>query len=273
MNRDASFGQYYPVNSFLHSMDPRAKILLVTAYITCVFLARSFAGFGLVLLFLTAATACSRVPVRSILRSIRPIMFLIIFTAVFNLLFSRPGNIVLDLGFIRITDAAIYFTVAMAIRLTLLVAGTSLLTLTTTPVALTDGLESLLKPLNVVRFPVHEFALIMSIALRFIPTLTDETDRIIRAQKARGADFDTGSIFRRARALVPVLIPLLISSFRRAEELSDAMDSRCYSGAKGRTKYKKLRLGWRDFAGALVCAALIACVVTFQSLGWFTAII
>ena len=251
MIRDAAFGQYYPAKSFLHALDSRAKILLSIVYISAVFLSLSYVGFLIVALFLLTAIFFSRVPLLSVLKSVKPILFLVVFTALINLFFPRGSDVVLSFWFIRITREAISFTIMMALRLVLLVMGTSLLTLTTTPVALTDGIEALLKPLNVVKFPVHELALIMSIALRFIPTLMDETDRIINAQKARGADFESGNIFKRAKALLPVLIPLLISSFRRADELSDAMDSRCYSGAKGRTKLKQLRFTHRDALAAL----------------------
>ena len=189
MLRDVAFGQYYPTESFVHRMDPRAKILLIILYITAIFCAVTYFSFALVALVLIVTIAVSGVPFRSVLKSVKPILFIIIFTAVLNLLFPRDGNVLVEFWIIRITDAAVSFTVMMVLRLVLLVMGTSLLTFTTTPVALTDGIEALLKPLKIVRFPVHELALIMSIALRFIPTLMDETDRIIRAQKARGADF------------------------------------------------------------------------------------
>lgn len=184
------------------------------------------------------------------------------FTAILNLLFYGNGRVLVSFWIIRITDEAILFSIRMAVRLIMLFLSATLLTLTTTPVALTDGIESLLKPLKYIRFPVHEFALIMSIALRFIPTLMEETDRIIRAQKARGADFDSGNIFKKAKALIPVLIPLLVSAFNRADELADAMDSRCYAGAKGRTRMKKLRFGWRDLLSSvfLVNVVLFVCL-------------
>ena len=261
MLRDAAFGQYYPSRSFVHSMDPRAKILMTIIYLVAVFLAASYTAFAIVVLFLGAAILFSGVPLKSVLKSVKPILFLIVFTTVINLFFVREGTVLVEWWIFRLTDATLHFTAKMALRLVLLVMGSSLLTLTTTPVALTDGLESLLTPLKLIRFPVHELALIMSIALRFIPILMDETDRIIRAQKARGADFESGNLFRRAKAMLPVLVPLLVSAFRRADELSDAMDSRCYWGAKGRTKLKQLRFSWRDLVGSLITLAFLGLII------------
>ncbi len=264
MLNDVTFGQYYPAKSFVHNMDPRAKILFVIAYIVAVFLADNFFGLAAVTVFLLLGVFFSRVPFGRVLRSVKMILFLIIFTAILNLFFYSSGaelHILWQWKFITISWEAIINMVFLAMRLFLLVMGTSVLTLTTTPVALTDGIESLLTPLKWIRFPVHELALIMSIALRFIPTLMDETNRIISAQKARGADFETGGLIRRAKAMIPVLVPLLVSAFRRAEDLGDAMDARCYSGAKGRTKYKKLTFTWRDLVGLLLSAALITGIV------------
>lgn len=246
MLKDVTLGQYYPSESFLHNMDSRMKIIITIIFIMAIFFSTTIASFAACVLFLITAIAFSGVALSKVLKSVKPILFLIIFSAVLNLLFYRQGNVIISFWIISITDGAIRFTVLMALRLSMLIMGSSLLTLTTTPVALTDGIESLLKPLNLIKFPVHELALIMSIALRFIPTLMEETDRIIRAQKARGADFESGNIIIRAKALLPILIPLLISAFRRADELSDAMDSRCYSGSKGRTKMKRLKMTYRD---------------------------
>ena len=280
MLTDVTFGQYYPAKSFVHSMDPRAKIVLMIAFIVAIFLAKNFFGLAAVILFLIVAVAFSRVPFGRVLRSVKMILFLIIFTAVLNLFFysgSSSYKPLVDWWIITITYESIINTIFLAFRLFLLVMGTSVLTLTTTPVALTDGIESLLTPLKWIKFPVHELALIMSIALRFIPTLMDETNRIVAAQKARGADFETGGLIKRAKAVVPILIPLLVSAFRRAEDLGDAMDARCYSGAKGRTKYKKLTFTWRDLIGLLFVAALITGIVflniylggKFEILGYF----
>ena len=263
MLNDEIFGQYYPQKSFVHRMDPRAKIVLMIAYIVAIFVADNFFGLAAVTLFLIVTVIFSRVPFGSVLRSVKMILFLIIFTAILNLFFySTEGvHLIWQWGILALSWESIVNMIFLAFRLFLLVMGTSILTLTTAPVELTDGIESLLKPLKYIKFPVHELALIMSIALRFIPTLMDETNRIIAAQKARGADFETGGLFKRAKAMIPVLIPLLVSAFRRAEELGDAMDARCYSGAKGRTKYKKLTFTWRDLAATLVVAALITGIV------------
>ena len=264
MLNDVTFGQYYPAKSFVHNMDPRAKIVLLIAYLVAVFLADNFFALAAVIVFLILAVIFSRVPFGSVLRSVKMILFIIVFTAILNLFFYASDgelHILWQWKIITVSWEAIINMIFLAMRLFLLVMGTSILTLTTTPVALTDGLESLLTPLKWIRFPVHELALIISIALRFIPTLIDETNRIISAQKARGADFETGGLIRRAKAMIPVLVPLLVSSLRRAEELGDAMDARCYSGAKGRTKYKKLTFSWRDLLGLLVLAGLITGIV------------
>ena len=261
--REVAFGQFLPNNSFVHKMDARVKILAVIAYIVAVFLVKSFhfLGFGACLLFVLIATIASKVSIFRVLKSIKGILFFIILSAVLQIFFNAGGRVLWSWEFIVITDMGLLNAGFIVSRITLVVLGASLLTLTTSPVELADGIESLLTPLKWIKFPVHEFALIMSIALRFIPTLLDETDRIIKAQKARGADFDSGNIFKRAKALIPVLIPLLISSFRRADELADAMDARCYSGSKNRTKYKKMKLGWRDLIGTILIAGLITGVV------------
>ena len=268
MLNDVTFGQYYPARSFVHNMDPRAKLLLVIAYIVSIFIANNFFGLILVTLALVFFILLSRVPFGRVLRSIKMILFLIIFTAILNLLFYAGGEddiVLAEWWIITISWQSIINTIFLAMRLLLLVLGTAILTLPTTPVALTDGIESLLKPLKYIKVPVHELALVMSIALRFIPTLMEETNRIVAAQKARGANFETGGLIRRAKAMIPVLIPLLVSAFRRAEDLGDAMDARCYSGAKGRTKYKKLTFTWRDLLGLLFFAALITGIVLLNT--------
>lgn len=264
MLNDVTFGQYYPAVSFVHKSDPRVKLLALIAYIVALFVAKNFYGLALCFIVLCVTIAAARVPLGSVLRSVKAVIVILIFTAVLNLFFHGGENLLFGWGIIKIYLEGVMFTVFFVFRLFFLVMGSALLTLTTTPVELTDGIESLLKPLKVIRFPVHELALIMSIALRFIPTLIDETNRIISAQKARGADFESGNLFKRIKAIVPILIPLLISAFRRAEELGDAMDARCYSGSKNRTKYKKLTLGWRDLIIFFVFAALIAGVVLFN---------
>jgi len=262
---DVSFGQYYPANSFVHKCDPRLKILFLIVYIVAVFLANSFTALGICAFVFILIAIFSKVPFKSLLRSVKAVLFLLVFTALLNLFFNQGETVLLEWKFIKITQEGVYAAGFLAIRLFLLVLGSVILTLTTTPVSLTDGIESLLTPLKWIRFPVHELALIMSIALRFIPILTDETSRIMNAQKARGADFETGSLMQRVKAVIPILIPLLISAFRRADELGDAMDARCYSGSKVRTKYKKLTFGWRDFVSMFVSIALLTAVILLRS--------
>ena len=262
--RDVSFGQYYPANSFVHKCDPRAKLLLLVVFIVSVFMADTFYALGACALTFLIIACFSGVPFKSLLQSVKAVLFLLIFTAVLNLFFYQGETVLWQWRFITITSEAIYFTAFLAVRLFLLVLSSAVLTLTTTPVSLTDGLESLLTPLKWIKFPVHELALIMSIALRFIPILTDETGRIMNAQKARGADFETGGLVKRVKAIIPILIPLLISAFRRADELGDAMDARCYSGSKTRTKYKKLTFSWRDILAFLLISSLLAGVILLK---------
>ena len=262
--REVSFGQYYPANSFVHKCDPRAKILFLIVYIVAVFLGQNFYALGACALTFVVVAAFSGVPFGSLLKSVKAVLFLLLFTAILNLFFHSGETVLWKWKFIKITEEAVCYTIFLAVRLFLLVLGSSLLTLTTTPVSLADGIESLLSPLKIIRFPVHELALIMSIALRFIPILTDETGRIMNAQKARGADFETGGLVKRVKAIIPILIPLLISAFRRADELGDAMDARCYSGSKVRTKYKKLTFGWRDLLSFFVMAGLLAGVILLR---------
>ena len=268
--KDVAFGQYYPATSFVHKMDARIKILTAIAYIVAVFLVKQFQfmGFLACLIFVLIATAFAKVPFLRVLKSIKAILFLIILSGILQLFFNTSGTVVSEWQFIKITDAGLLNAGFIIARISLVVLGASLLTLTTSPVELADGIESLLYPLKFIKFPVHEFALIMSIALRFIPTLLEETDRIMKAQKARGADFESGNIFKKIKALIPILIPLLISSFRRADELADAMDARCYSGSKNRTRYKKLTLTYRDLIGALVVAGLITGIVFLNITGF-----
>ena len=262
--RDVSFGQYYPANSFLHKCDPRTKLLFLIVYIVAIFIADNFYALGVCAIVFALETALSKVPLKSLLKSVKAVLFLLAFTAILNLFFRTDGEKLVEWGFIVITKEGVFATIFLGARLFLLVLSSSLLTLTTTPVALTDGIESLLAPLKWVKFPVHELALVMSIALRFIPILTDETARIMNAQKARGADFENGSLTNRVKAIVPVLIPLLVSSFRRADELGDAMDARCYSGSKVRTKYKKLAFSSRDYVSLVFVVALLVGVVVLK---------
>lgn len=268
MLNDVTFGQYYPTQSFMHRLDPRAKLLLLIAYIVMIFVADSFYSLALCAIVLAAAIIAARVPFGSVLRSVKGILFILLFTSILNIFFHKGEMLLVQWWIINIYLEGIIFAVFLTFRLFFLVMASSILTLTTTPVNLCDGLESLLFPLTLIKIPVHVLALIMSIALRFIPTLIDETNRIISAQKARGADFETRNIFKKVKAIIPVLIPLLLSAFRRAEELGDAMDARCYSCGEKRTKYKKLTFTWRDGVAALVGAILIAGVILLNIYGY-----
>lgn len=252
MLKDVTFGQYYPANSFVHKMDARIKLLLCLLYMVGIFFVNSFVMFGFITVFLIALIGFSRVPLKSILKSVKGIIFLLLFTVILNIFFNKDGNILVEWKFIVITDGGLIYAAKMFLRLVYLVIGSSVLTLTTTPVDLTHAIESLLKPLRIIKFPAHELALIMSLTLSFIPSLIEETDRIIRAQKARGADFDTGGLVKRVKAFVPILIPLLVGGFRRADELANAMNSRCYEGAKKRTQMRVMKLSWRDLIGTFV---------------------
>ena len=254
--REITLGQYYPVSSPLHRLDPRTKLLMMIAYIVMIFFIKTFVGYGVAFLFLALAVLVSKVPPLKVLKSLKMIVFLVVFTVVMSLLFynGKAEDLLWQWWIIKIYKTGLMNAGKMALRLMLLVLGPTIVTFTTTPVQLTDGLESILKPLSLIKFPVHELAIIMSIALRLIPTLVEETDKISSAQKARCADFESGNLFRRAKAMIPVLIPLFVSSFRRADDLADAMDSRCYRGAKGRTRMKKLRFSFADFVAFFIVA-------------------
>ena len=268
MLRDVTFGQYYPADSFVHRLDARIKLVLTLLFMVGIFFVVSFMGFAFVTVFLLTVIFVSRVPLRSVLKSIKGIIFLLLLTAILNVFFTKGDDPTLALVSLKITDRwtieiyqeGLIFAAKMLLRLTYLVIGSSILTLTTTPVDLTHAVESLLKPLRIIRFPVHEFALIMSLTLSFIPSLIEETDRIIRAQKARGADFDTGGLVKRAKAFVPILIPLLVGGFRRAEELANAMNSRCYEGATKRTQMRVMKLSWRDLVATLFALVFMAAI-------------
>ena len=264
MLKDITLGQFYPGDSLVHRLDPRVKLVLMVVYIAMVFLVEGFLGYLFLAAFLAVSAFLSRIRIKFLLRSIRPVLFIVVFTFVLNILFTRGDHPILEWGVLHITWEGVRFAVFMSLRLVFLLAGTSLLTLTTSPIALTDGLERLLKPLRRIRFPVHELAMMMSIALRFIPTLLEETERIRKAQMARGADFETGGLLARARALVPLLVPLFVSSFRRADELAMAMESRCYHGGEGRTRMHELHYARRDLAAALVIALTLAAVPVLQ---------
>ena len=250
MFRDISFGQYYPTNSLVHKLDARVKLLLTILFVVVIFFIKSYFGFMLTAFVLVVIILCARVPILSVLKSVRGILFIIIFTSLLNLFFIKQGDVLVSWQIARttfaITKTGVHTTIKMVLRLVLLISGASLLSLTTTPVQLADGVESLMSPLKLIKVPVRDIAMIMSIALRFIPTLFDETNKIIAAQKARGASFDTGNIFAKAKAMMPVLIPLFVNSFRRADELAFAMDARCYNATDKRTKMKKAKFGLSD---------------------------
>lgn len=261
MIRDITIGQYFPGKSAIHKMDPRIKILLSILYIVMLFVADNMWGLLLGVLFGFAAYLISRIPLSMIWKSMKPVVPIVIFTAVLNL-FLSTGDPLWQWKFLKITREGIETAVFMSVRILCLIAGTSLLTYTTSPIALTDGIERLLSPLKKIKLPVHELAMMMTIALRFIPTLIEETDKIMSAQRARGADFESGNLLQRAKALIPLLVPLFVSAFRRADELATAMECRCYHGGEGRTKLHVLRYETRDYLTlafyAALCAAMIA---------------
>ena len=256
-----TLGQYYPANSVVHALDPRVKILLLIAYIVGVFLVPDLTGFALVVLFLLFSCRLSKLPVRILFKGLKPLRFILIFTFILNLFFTGGETALLNLGFAVLTREGLINALRYSLRLVFLVLGSSLLTLTTAPVTLTDGLERLLSPLKVIHFPAHEMAMMMTIALRFIPTLLEEADKIMKAQSARGADFESGRLFQRARAMVPLLVPLFVSAFRRAGDLAMAMEARCYHGGEGRTRLHVLKMQRRDWLAILVTAVFLALVI------------
>lgn len=267
MLKDITIGQFFPGESAVHRIDPRVKIVLVMAMIITLFLGAGPASYGLFIVFLLSVVRISKIPLKMVVRGLRPILFIVIFTAVLNL-FYTPGDVyILQWGFLRISTAGVKTAILMVLRIMLLIVGTSMLTYTTSPIQLTDGLESLLSPLKKLHAPVHELAMMMSIALRFIPTLIEETDKIMAAQKARGADFESGSIVQRARALVPILVPLFISAFRRADELATAMECRLYRGDVGRTRMRQLAITRVDYGACAVCALVFGAVIGLGRLG------
>ena len=267
MLKDITLGQYFPGNSVIHRLDPRTKLLFLVAYIAMLFTAVSWVSYAVVFAFLAVVIAVSQIPLRSILKGMKPLMFILIFTGILNLFFTDGETVLLTVWKVRITLEGVVRAVFMVARILMLITGTFLLTYTTSPIALTDGLETLLKPLKVIHVPVHELSMMMCIALRFIPTLIEETDKIICAQKARGADFESGNLMQRVRALVPILVPLFISAFRRADELATAMECRCYQGGEGRTKMKLLRYQRNDYIAFLIAIALFAGVWVLRSFG------
>lgn len=261
MLTDITIGQYFPGNSLLHKMDPRAKLILTFAYIVAVFVPRNWAGLSLAVAFLVMSVWLSHLPLKLIFKSLKPILPLIVFTSIINIFYVRDGLVLVDWWIIHITLQGVVTAVFIAVRILCLIAGSSLLTYTTSPTALTDALERLMKPLKFLHVNVHELAMMMTIALRFIPTLIEETDKIMSAQKARGADMESGGLMQRIKALIPILIPLFVSSFRRAYELAMAMECRCYRGGDGRTRMKQLHLAGRDTACLVVMAVLVTALI------------
>nr|WP_300094984.1 energy-coupling factor transporter transmembrane component T [Sedimentibacter sp.] len=263
MFKNLTIGQHYPVESPVHDLDPRVKIIITLAFLVSLFLIDSFSTYLIVVVFLAAAISISKVPIKFVLKGLRPILMIIIITFVINLLMT-PGKIIFQAGFIKVTEEGLKQAGFMAIRLTLLIMGTSLLTLTTSPIILTDGIESLLKPFKRFGLPAHELAMMMTIALRFIPTLMEETEKIMKAQKSRGADFESGNIMSRAKNLVPLLVPLFISAFRRADELAMAMEARCYRGGENRTRMRQLKISKGDYAASFIFIVYFAAVVALK---------
>ena len=262
MLKDITLGQYFPGDTVAHRLDPRTKILLVVLYIVALFCADSLLAYGILALVLAVCVRISRVGLKALVRGLKPVVFIIVFTGILNLFFTPGDQALVEWGFLRITTVGARNALFMVLRIMLLIMGTFLMTYTTSPISLTDGLERLLNWMKKLHVPVHELAMIMSIALRFIPTLIEETDKIMSAQKARGADFESGSIIQKAKALIPILVPLFVSAIRRAEELATAMECRCYHGGEGRTKLHVLRYAGRDYAalamGAVITAGIIA---------------
>lgn len=266
MLKDITLGQFFPGDTLAHRLDPRTKLLATVLYIIAIFLAKGPIAYGVLILTLIVSVRISKVGARALFRGLKTVLFIIAFTAVLNL-FYTPGTVIAQFWIFHVTREGVITAIAMMLRISLLIMGTFLLTYTTSPISLTDGLESLLSPLKKLRLPIHELAMMMSIALRFIPTLIEETDKIMSAQKARGADFESGNIFQRARALVPILVPLFISAFRRADELATAMECRCYHGGQGRTALHVLRYRAVDIWVLLGFIALTAGIIALGRLG------
>ena len=267
MLKDITLGQYFPGNTVAHKLDPRTKILLVVLYIVALFCAKGVVGYALMALCLAVCVRISKVGIKQLVRGLKPVLFIIIFTGLLNLFFVPGETYLFQWGFLRISEEGLRNAVFMVLRIMLLIMGTFLMTYTTSPISLTDGLERLLNGLKRFHVPVHELAMMMSIALRFIPTLIEETDKIMSAQKARGADFESGNIIQKAKALIPILVPLFISAFRRADELATAMECRCYHGGEGRTRMKQLILEGRDYVALALGILLLAGIIGLKKLG------
>lgn len=266
MLKDITLGQFFPGKTVVHRLDPRTKLILVIVYIVALFSAKSFVTYGIMLATLCGIIAASRILPKVILRSLKPLLFIICLTGILNLFYTQ-GEPLVEFWIFTITKEGVKSAVFMVLRISMLIVGTFMLTYTTSPIALTDGLEILLNPLKKIKVPVHELSMMMCIALRFIPTLIEETDKIMSAQKARGADFETGSLLQRAKALIPILVPLFISSFRRADELAVAMECRCYHGGEGRTRMKQLHYATRDVVALTGGFVLLAAVIVLAHFG------
>ena len=260
MLKDITLGQYFPGDTLAHRLDPRTKLLATVLYIIAIFLAKGPIAYGVLILTLIVSVRISKVGARALFRGLKTVLFIIAFTAVLNL-FYTPGTVIAQFWIFHVTREGVITAIAMMLRISLLIMGTFLLTYTTSPIRLTDGLEDLLGPLKKLGVPVHELAMMMSIALRFIPTLIEETDKIMSAQRARGADFESGNLLQRAKALIPLLVPLFVSSFRRANELAMAMEARCYRGGDHRTRLRELKYTKLDLYGALAMAAFLIIIV------------
>ena len=267
MLKDITLGQYFPGKSPVHRLDPRTKLIVLVAYIVVLFVAKSWISYGLCFGFLALCIGISTIPVKSIVKGMKPLVFVLIFTGILNLFFTEGETVLLDLRILKITLEGLIRAIFMVARILMLITATFLLTYTTSPISLTDGLETLLSPLKKIRVPVHELSMMMCIALRFIPTLIEETDKIMSAQKARGADFESGNLMQRVKALVPILVPLFISAFRRADELATAMECRCYQGGEGRTKMKLLRYHRGDLQAFGISAVLMVSVFVLARFG------
>ena len=261
MMKNITMGQYYPVDSWVHRLDPRTKILLTVAMIVAVFLVKSMVGYGLILGFMYLVSKLSNIPFKMLMKGVKPLRFILILTFLLNLFFNSGTTMLVEWGFLKISYEGISQAIHYSLRLVFLVLGTSLMTLTTSPIALSDGIEMLLSPLKKIHFPAHELAMMMSIALRFIPTLMEEADKIMKAQMARGADFESGNLLARAKAMVPLLVPLFVSAFRRAGDLAMAMEARCYHGGENRTRLRVLAVTKNDWIAATGMAALIALIL------------
>jgi energy-coupling factor transport system permease protein len=266
MIRDITIGQYYPVNSVIHRLDPRTKIIGTFAFIISLFIADSFLSYIFAGTILAIVISLSKVPIKYMIKGLKSILIIIILTVLINIFLTPNGNVIFSLGKISITEEGIYIAAFLALRLIFLIIGSSILTLTTSPISLTDGIEYILKPLEIVKVPAHEIAMMMSIALRFIPILLEETDKIMKAQTARGADFETGGIIKKAKSLIPLLVPLFISSFRRADDLALAMEARCYKGGEGRTRMKELKYGKVDKVVFILLIVYIGVFIVLRQL-------